>query len=111
MSSNTLVYKVRSLTKVYKKGRILANDGINLMIKQGEILGVFGPNGAGKTTLIKQMVGLLKPTSGSIHLFGRDLVAHPNLAPNLVAYFSQRIASLGSFKFIEVLQHAGVLRV
>jgi ABC-2 type transport system ATP-binding protein len=56
------------------------------------------------------MVGLLRPTSGSIHLFGHDVVSHPHLVPDMVAYFSQRVASFGTFTFYEVLQHAGILR-
>jgi ABC-type glutathione transport system ATPase component len=57
------VYQIRDLRKVFRQGAVLANDGITLDIRRGEIFGLFGPNGAGKTTLIRQMVGLLKPSS------------------------------------------------
>lgn len=46
---------------------------ISLNIHQGDYLGVIGPNGSGKTTLLKIMLGLLKPSSGSISLFGTPL--------------------------------------
>ncbi len=48
-------------------------EDINLEIKRGEFLGIIGPNGAGKTTLLKIMLGLVKPTSGTIKLFGEDI--------------------------------------
>lgn len=48
-------------------------EDINLEIKRGEFLGIIGPNGAGKTTLLKIMLGLIKPTSGTIRLFGEDI--------------------------------------
>lgn len=48
-------------------------EDINLEIKRGEFLGIIGPNGAGKTTLLKIMLGLIKPTSGTIKLFGKDI--------------------------------------
>lgn len=46
---------------------------VNLNIHQGDYLGVIGPNGGGKTTLLKIILGLLKPTGGSVRLFGQDL--------------------------------------
>jgi branched-chain amino acid transport system ATP-binding protein len=46
---------------------------IDLEIEEGSFLGIIGPNGAGKTTFLNLMSGLLKPTSGAIELFGRDL--------------------------------------
>ncbi len=48
-------------------------EDINLEIKRGDFLGIIGPNGAGKTTLLKIMLGLIKPTSGTIKLFGEDI--------------------------------------
>ncbi|MCL4425119.1 MAG: ABC transporter ATP-binding protein [Firmicutes bacterium] len=103
-------YDIDRLTKIYRKGKTPANKGISLKVPQGEVLGVLGPNGAGKTTLVRQMVGLLRPTSGSVRLFGHDVVARPQLVPDLVAYFSQRVAWFGAFTFREVLLHAGILR-
>ncbi len=48
-------------------------EDINLEIKRGEFLGIIGPNGAGKTTLLRIILGLIKPTSGTIKLFGEDI--------------------------------------
>jgi branched-chain amino acid transport system ATP-binding protein len=48
---------------------------IDLEIEEGSFLGIIGPNGAGKTTFLNLMSGLLKPTSGTVELFGRDLAS------------------------------------
>ena len=45
---------------------------INLELNSGEVLGYIGPNGAGKSTTIRLILGMLKPTSGSIKVFGKD---------------------------------------
>lgn len=54
------------------EGRLVLND-LSLNVHLGDYLGVVGPNGGGKTTLIKIMLGLLKPASGTVRLFGKDL--------------------------------------
>lgn len=61
------------LTKRY--GRFTAVDGVSLNIPAGQIYGFLGPNGAGKTSTIMMLLGVLKPTSGSIRLFGEEY--HP----------------------------------
>lgn len=64
------ILKTENLTKKYKD--LFALEALNLDIKQGEVLGYLGPNGAGKTTTIKLLLGLIKPSSGSAHIFGMD---------------------------------------
>jgi ABC-type multidrug transport system ATPase subunit len=58
------VYDVQALTKFYPKQARAANREVSLQIQEGEIFGLLGDNGAGKTTLVRQMVNLLRPTSG-----------------------------------------------
>ncbi|MDX8361590.1 ATP-binding cassette domain-containing protein [Cytobacillus sp. IB215316] len=65
------IIQTTNLTKRFK-GRI-AVDRVNLEIKSGEIYGFLGPNGAGKTTTIRMLLGLMKPSSGAIFIFGRQL--------------------------------------
>lgn len=60
-----------NLTKRF--GRVLAVDGLDLIVERGEIFGFLGPNGAGKSTTLRMMVGLIRPTRGKIHLFGHDI--------------------------------------
>jgi ABC-2 type transport system ATP-binding protein len=52
-----------------------AVDGLSLTVEQGELYGLLGPNGAGKTTTIKILMTVLLPTSGSVRISGRDVVA------------------------------------
>ena len=73
------VLETRGLTKYY--GADLALDHLDLKIPKGCICGFIGRNGAGKTTAIKLMLGLLKPTAGSVSLLGCDcgeLIRSPN---------------------------------
>ena len=65
------VLDIEQLVKRYRD--VVALDGVSLRIGAGEIFALLGPNGAGKTTLIGAVCGLVKKTSGRIHLFGVDL--------------------------------------
>ncbi len=58
-------------------GDFVAVDNLNLSVQRGSFFGFLGPNGAGKSTTIKMLTGLLAPTSGKIHVLGRDLSAEP----------------------------------
>ena len=60
----------RGLVKRY--GKILAVDHVDLTVEPGDVFGYLGPNGAGKTTSLRMMLGLIRPTEGSVSLFGRD---------------------------------------
>ena len=63
--------EVKKLFKKFKNNYAVNN--LNLELKKGETLGLLGPNGCGKTTSIGMMLGLIKPTSGSIMIDGRDI--------------------------------------
>lgn len=65
------ILKTCDLTKQYKDHR--AVDNVNITIKKGDIYGFLGQNGAGKTTTIRMIMGLIKPTDGSIELFGKKV--------------------------------------
>jgi ABC-2 type transport system ATP-binding protein len=62
--------EVRGLVKRY--GDIVAVDDVDLSVEAGDVFGYLGPNGAGKTTSLRMMLGLIRPTAGSVRLFGRD---------------------------------------
>lgn len=66
----TDVIDVRDLRKNF--GRVDALNGLELQVNQGEVHGFLGPNGAGKSTTIRVLLGLLRATSGTVRLFGRD---------------------------------------
>ncbi|PHE27516.1 bacitracin ABC transporter ATP-binding protein [Bacillus pseudomycoides] len=70
---NTII-KTINLTKIYGKQKSV--DNVNINVNQGEIYGFIGRNGAGKTTTIRMLLGLIKPTSGKIEIFGEDFFQH-----------------------------------
>ena len=77
MSSEPLVIQVRDLRKVYRLGDVdvHALRGVDLDVHRGEFVAVVGPSGSGKSTLFHVLGGLTPPTSGSIHIHGKDLLA------------------------------------
>jgi ABC-2 type transport system ATP-binding protein len=79
-----LAIDARHLVKKY--GDVVAVDDVSLAVRGGEIFGFLGPNGAGKTTTIRMLVGLLKPTAGSVRVAGIDLAADPLTARSRIAY-------------------------
>jgi ABC-2 type transport system ATP-binding protein len=62
--------EVRKLVKRY--GQLTAVAGVDVTVRAGDVYGYLGPNGAGKTTSLRMMLGLIRPTDGSVRLFGRD---------------------------------------
>lgn len=66
---------VRDLTVHH--GQLRAVDGLSLDVAKGEVLAIIGANGAGKSTLLRALAGLNPPTSGSVHLDGRDITRLP----------------------------------
>jgi len=119
--------EVRGLTKRY--GEIVAVDDVDLTIEPGDVFGYLGPNGAGKTTSLRMMLGLIRPTAGSVRIFGRDPqvsvaalegVAGFVEAPSFYPYFSGRRnlelfaaldgpASGSAMRIDEVLDTVGLL--
>jgi len=75
MTDNSIAIETFKLTKNF--GNLTAVNKLNLKVKSGEIFGFLGPNGAGKTTTIKLMTGLLKPTSGTVKIIGKDIQEDP----------------------------------
>jgi len=69
--------EISGVSKAYNRGAIKAVDGVNLIIKNGEIFGFLGPNGAGKTTLIKMITGILNADEGSIKINNKDIGKDP----------------------------------
>jgi ABC-2 type transport system ATP-binding protein len=79
------ILRTDALTRDF--GRLRAVDGVSLEVGEGDLFGLLGLNGAGKTTTLRMALGLIRPTSGRVEMFGRDAGAH----------------------FIEVMTHVGAL--
>ncbi len=105
MSSS--VVEVRNLSKRF--GEFTAVDGISFDIGRGEILGLLGPNGAGKTTTFQMMLGLVTPTSGSIRMFGLDLLSNREAILQQVNFSSTYISLPYSLTVEENLRVVGRL--
>ncbi|MGW7824549.1 ABC transporter ATP-binding protein/permease [Streptomyces puniciscabiei] len=105
--------EVRDLVRAYR-GRggelIRANDGLTFNVPRGQVFGLFGANGAGKTTLVLQMLGLVRPTSGSITVNGIDVVRHPELVKSTVGFLPQRGLSMRLIEARRALHYTGRLR-
>ncbi|MEA2861411.1 MAG: branched-chain amino acid transport system ATP-binding protein [Methylobacteriaceae bacterium] len=83
--------ETRGLTKFF--GGLPATQNVSIRINVGERRLIIGPNGAGKTTLFNQITGDLRPTSGTIHLFGREVTRLP----------AQRRAHLGMSRTYQII--------
>jgi ABC-2 type transport system ATP-binding protein len=115
-----VVCAVRGLTKTYPavRGRrgvpatpeVRATDDVALDIRRGEIFGLLGPNGAGKSTLVRQLTGLMRPDSGSVHILGHDIVRHPERAARILAYLGQESTALDELTVSLAAETTGRLR-
>src|SRR6266849_9127652 len=89
--------EIRNLTKTYHVGDVdvHALRGVDLSVARGEFLSVVGPSGSGKSTLFHILGGLTPPTSGTVHIHGRDLLAmtdaeRTNLRKSTVGFVFQK---------------------
>ncbi|AFH48661.1 Antibiotic transport system ATP-binding protein [Ignavibacterium album JCM 16511] len=69
--NDELVIEIKNLSKHFKN--LKAVDNLNINVFRGDVFGFLGPNGAGKSTTIRMLLTLIKPNSGSIKIFGKDL--------------------------------------
>lgn len=124
-ADSTVVLSVRQLKKKIKNRLII--KGVSFEVKRGEIFGFLGPNGSGKTTTIRMLVGLIKPTEGSITLGGFDVTRQPTEAlrhvgcivenPELYSFlsgwenleqFARMIPGVGEARIREVTEIVGL---
>ncbi|MFI2345887.1 ABC transporter ATP-binding protein [Streptomyces sp. NPDC019443] len=103
-------YEVEDLNKQYGDDSKPANANVSFRIRQGEFFGLLGSNGAGKTTLIKQMIGLVRPDSGTVRLLGRDVFTHPRFTTANVGYMPQTAFALNSLTVREAVYFSAHLR-
>lgn len=99
---------IDNLTKRY--GDLTALDNVSLKINTGQVFGLLGPNGAGKSTLLKTLVGILKPTSGTISVKGHDIVREPELAKRIIGYLPENPSLYTGLTTQEFLEFVGKIR-
>ncbi len=99
---------VENLSKTYDK--LVALKGVSLEVRPGEVLGLLGPNGAGKSTLMKIVVGILRPTSGSVSVDGYDIIKNPEKAKKAVGYLPENPSLYTALTVSEFLRFVGKIR-
>jgi len=98
---------LKNLTKTY--GETQAVSHLNLKVEPGELFGFIGPNGAGKTTTIKLIVGLLRPTEGTVSLDGLDVQRDPERVKAMIGYIPDTPFLYDSLTGREFLRFVGGL--
>jgi ABC-2 type transport system ATP-binding protein len=90
----TMIIQTDALTKQYhgKGGAVTALDQLTMSVKHGEIFGYLGPNGAGKTTTIRLLLDLIRPSAGSVSLFGADARRDSKAIRQRVGYLPGELA-------------------
>lgn len=82
--------EVRNLVKTFKE--VMALKNLNLTIESGEIFGLLGPNGSGKSTTVRMLMGVLRPTSGSVHVSGLNVQSSVRQVRRMVGYMPQKFS-------------------
>ncbi|MFX0141063.1 MAG: ATP-binding cassette domain-containing protein, partial [Candidatus Hodarchaeota archaeon] len=98
--------KTEDLKKVF--GNYTAIKDIDLEVPEGVCYGLLGLNGAGKTTTIKCILGLLRPTSGTISIFGKKRTSETN---RYIGFLPERIDYHGHIRLKDFLAYVGLLNL
>jgi ABC-2 type transport system ATP-binding protein len=100
----SLAIEANSVVKVF--GNIRALDGLNLTVNKGEIYGLIGPNGAGKTTCLRIISTLILPTSGTVNVFGLDVVSEAGEVRKIISYLPEEAGAyrnLSGYEYLEFM--------
>lgn len=94
---------------VCQYGNLFALGGVSLRVNAGTVVGIVGPNGAGKTTLIDVICGLVRPTSGSIHVLGQNVSENPAAIRSSIGVLPQETALYSEVSAWQNLRFAAAL--
>jgi ABC-2 type transport system ATP-binding protein len=103
-------FAIQTFSLSRKFGDLVAVDGIDLSIKEGELFSLLGPNGAGKTTAIKMLCCLLEPSSGTATVMGRDIRENPMAVKQIIDVSPQETAIAEHLNAWENLSLIGGIR-
>ncbi len=98
------VIEVTNLTKYYGKARGIVD--VSFKEEEGEIFGFIGPNGAGKSTTIRLLLSLIRPTSGSAKVFGKDVLTHGPEIRRDIGYLPSEVYYYEGMKVIDLLKYS-----
>lgn len=100
--------RTMGLTKYYGKARGIID--LDLSVKEGEFFGFIGPNGAGKSTTIRTLLGLIRPSSGSAAIFGKEIVKEKKGILEQVGYLPSEAVFYQGMRVREILKLSADLR-
>ncbi len=106
--SVSVAVEVKELVKVF--GEVRALDGLSFQMRKGEVFGVIGPNGAGKTTALRITSTLLLPTSGTVNVFGYDVVGEASEVRGLITYLPEEAGAYKNLSGSEYLEFMASFR-
>lgn len=84
------IIRMAGLTKRF--GDFTAVDDLSVDVERGEVFAFLGANGSGKSTTIRMLIGLLRPSAGTIQVDGIDVIAHPRRVRDRIGYMGQRVS-------------------
>ena len=99
---------VKNLVKRYGNRNVV--NGVNLCVKEGQIVGLLGPNGAGKSTTMQMLTGNLSPSQGEIRINGIDLLEQPKQAKRHIGYLPEQPPIYRDMRVNEYLSYCAKLR-
>ena len=108
MSTETPAIAINQLVRKY--GKTDAVNGLTLTVRPGRCYGFFGRNGAGKTTTIRCLLNLLKPTSGTVRVFGLDPAADEVAVKRRIAYVPDQVAFYPWMTVAQTLEYLASFR-
>jgi ABC-2 type transport system ATP-binding protein len=94
--------EVRNLVRRY--GALTAVDNISFTVNPGEVFGLIGPNGSGKTTTLRMVATLLLPDSGTVTIFGHDVVRDAGTVRRLISYLPEEAGAYKNLSGLEYLR-------
>jgi ABC-2 type transport system ATP-binding protein len=104
----SVAVEAKNLVKDF--GSVRALDGLNFRIEKGEIFGLIGLNGAGKTTALRITATLLRPTSGTVTVFGLDVVKNAAEVRTLITYLPEEAGAYKNLSGFEYLRFMASFR-
>jgi len=85
-----MIIQTRNLTKRF--GDFTAVDRLTIQVERGKIFAFLGANGSGKSTTIRMLIGLLRPTEGTVEVDGVDVIHHPRRVRDRIGYMGQKVS-------------------
>lgn len=100
--------EIHHITKDYGNGKGVFD--VSFSVRQGEIMGFLGPNGAGKTTTIRQLMGFIRPDSGSLSILGKDCFSQADVISGKLGYLPGETSFIDSMEASEFIRFVSQMK-